>query len=195
MGHEYLQEITMKLAIVLAIGFAFASVRAVQAANPVVVVDTSMGEISIELFEDKSPITVKNFLDYVEAKHYDGLIFHRVIPGFMIQGGGMEPGMKERKTRDPIKNEASNGVSNERGTIAMARTNNPDSATGQFFININNNTNLNKNAASAGYCAFGRVIKGMEVVDKIKDVPTGNKGPHGDVPTTDVTIKSIRKSS
>ena len=185
----------MKLAIVLAIGFAFASVRAVQAANPVVVVDTSMGEISIELFEDKSPITVKNFLDYVEAKHYDGLIFHRVIPGFMIQGGGMEPGMKERKTRDPIKNEASNGVSNERGTIAMARTNNPDSATGQFFININNNTNLNKNAASAGYCAFGRVIKGMEVVDKIKDVPTGNKGPHGDVPTTDVTIKSIRKSS
>ncbi|WP_390821176.1 peptidylprolyl isomerase [Tuwongella immobilis] len=159
--------------------------------------DTSFGEITIELFEDKAPITVKNFLDYVEAKHYDGLIFHRVIPDFMIQGGGMAPGMVEKETKKPIKNESTNGLSNERGTLAMARTNVPDSATSQFFINVKDNNFLDKARSrdGVGYCVFGRVIKGMDVVDKIKEVPTGQKGVHGDVPVRDVVIKSVKKSS
>ncbi len=162
--------------------------------NPVVVMETSKGTIKIELFQDKAPITVKNFLQYVEDKHYDGLIFHRVIPTFMIQGGGFQPGMKERKTHDPIKNESANGLSNERGTIAMARTNIPDSATSQFFINVKDNDNLDKAKArdGVGYCVFGKVIEGLDVVDKIKDVKTGSVGPHDDVPTEDVLIKSVR---
>jgi cyclophilin family peptidyl-prolyl cis-trans isomerase len=164
-------------------------------ANPVVVMDTSMGTMKIELYADKAPITVKNFLDYVEKKHYDGTVFHRVIPNFMIQGGGMEPGMKEKKTGDPIKNESSNGLSNQRGTLAMARTSAPDSATAQFFINVRDNLFLDKANArdGAGYCVFGKVIEGMDVVDKIKAVPTGNFGQHGDVPKADVVIKSVRK--
>ena len=166
-----------------------------RAANPVVVMETNMGTIVIELYEDKAPITVKNFLQYVDDKHYDGTIFHRVIDGFMIQGGGYEPGLKERKTRPPIKNESNNGLSNLRGTIAMARTSEPDSATAQFFINVKDNTFLDRANArdKVGYCVFGRVIEGMDVVDKIKAVKTTRKGFHDDVPEKDVIILSVRR--
>lgn len=166
-----------------------------RAANPIVVMETSMGTIKIELFEDKAPVTVKNFLSYVDDKHYDGLIFHRVIETFMIQGGGFEPGLKkEKKTKDPIKNESGNQLSNTRGTIAMARTSEPNSATSQFFINVKDNTFLDRAKAGdgVGYCVFGRVIDGMDVVDKIKVVKTGTKNGFDDVPETDVVIKSIR---
>lgn len=171
-----------------------AATAAARAANPVVVIETTMGTIKVELFEDKAPITVKNFLQYVADKHYDGLIFHRVIPDFMIQGGGYEPGLKERKTRAPIKNEAGNGLSNVRGTIAMARTNVPDSATSQFFINVKDNTFLDRAQArdKVGYCVFGRVTEGMDVVDKISLVRTGRRGMLSDVPVEDVVIKSVR---
>jgi cyclophilin family peptidyl-prolyl cis-trans isomerase len=166
-----------------------------RAANPVVLIETNMGNIKVELFEDKAPVSVKNFLQYVEDKHYDGTIFHRVISSFMIQGGGFEPGMKEKKTRDPIKNESSNGLSNTRGTIAMARTPQPNSATSQFYINVKDNSkSLDKANAGdgVGYCVFGRVIEGMDVVDKIKEVETGNSKGHDDVPVKDVVIKSVK---
>ena len=168
------------------------AVNGARAANPVVVMETSMGTVKIELLEDKAPVTVKNFLAYVQDKHYDGTVFHRVIETFMIQGGGFEPGMKQKKTKDPIKNEASNGVSNARGTLAMARTSDPDSATAQFFINVVDNKFLDKNDTSAGYAVFGKVVEGMDVVDKIKAVKTGTKAGHKDVPNEDVVIKSIR---
>ncbi len=165
------------------------------AKNPVVVMETSKGTIKIELYPDKAPDTVKNFLSYVDKKHYDGTIFHRVMPTFMIQGGGMNPGLAEKKTDGPIKNEAGNGLSNARGTIAMARTGNPHSATAQFFINTVDNRFLDKENARDGwgYCVFGKVIDGMDVVDKIKNVSTGNVGPHGDVPKEDIIIKSVKK--
>jgi peptidyl-prolyl cis-trans isomerase B (cyclophilin B) len=167
-----------------------------QGANPVVTLETSMGPIKIELYPEKAPVTVKNFIDYVEAKHYDGLVFHRVIPNFMIQGGGFEPGMKERKTKAPIVNESKNGLENKRGTIAMARTSEPNSASSQFFINVGDNAFLDKARSrdGVGYCVFGKVIDGMEVVDKIKSVKTGRSGPHGDVPEEDIIIKSAKVS-
>jgi cyclophilin family peptidyl-prolyl cis-trans isomerase len=177
------------------------------AANPVVIIETSMGNIKVELDEGKAPVTVKNYLKYVEDKHYDGTIFHRVIPDFMVQGGGFKQGVAQAKadeevarlektTRDPIKNEAGNGLSNLRGTIAMARTNDPDSATAQFFINTVDNKGLDKNNRSAGYAVFGKVIEGMEVVDKIKDVKTKNVGrSFQNVPETEVIIKTIRKAN
>jgi cyclophilin family peptidyl-prolyl cis-trans isomerase len=168
------------------------SVGGARAANPTVVMETSAGTVKIELFEDKAPVTVKNFLAYVEDKHYDGVIFHRVIEDFMIQGGGFEPGMKEKKTKDPIKNESANGVSNEKYTIAMARTSDPDSATAQFFINVKDNKFLDGSATKAGYAVFGKVVEGMDVVDKIKGVRTGTKAGHKDVPNEDVVIKSVR---
>jgi cyclophilin family peptidyl-prolyl cis-trans isomerase len=165
-----------------------------RAANPVVVVETNMGTFKIELFEDKAPITVKNFLQYVEDKHYDGTIFHRVISDFMIQGGGFEPGMKEKKTRDPIKNESSNGLSNLKGTIAMARTGEPNSATAQWYVNVKDNTFLDKAMArdKVGYCVFGRVTDGLDVLDKIKAVDTDTVKGHENVPTKDVVIKSVK---
>ena len=169
------------------------SVGGARAANPVVVMDTSLGTVKIELFEDKAPTTVKNFLTYVKDKHYDGLIFHRVIEDFMIQGGGFEPGMKERKTKDPIKNESGNGLSNLRGTIAMARTSDLDSATSQFYINVKDNKGLDgKPGQATGYTVFGRVIEGMDVVDKIRAVKTGSKMGFRDVPEEDVVIKSVK---
>jgi cyclophilin family peptidyl-prolyl cis-trans isomerase len=172
-----------------------AMTQTAQAGNPIVVMETNMGTIKIELYEDKAPITVKNFLQYVADKHYDGTIFHRVIDGFMIQGGGYEPGLKERRTRAPIKNESANGLSNLRGTIAMARTAEPDSATAQFFINVKDNTFLDRANArdKVGYCVFGRVIEGMDVVDKIKSVKTTRKGFHDDVPEKDIVIISVRQ--
>ena len=153
---------------------------------------TNFGVIGLELDAEKAPETVKNFISYVEAGHYDNTIFHRVINGFMIQGGGFEPGMKQKDTQAPIKNEADNGLKNDVYTIAMARTNDPHSATAQFFINVADNEFLNFKAPSGsgwGYCVFGEVVEGMDVVDKIKSVKTGNKGFHQDVPKEDVVIE------
>jgi cyclophilin family peptidyl-prolyl cis-trans isomerase len=163
--------------------------------NPVVLMSTSMGDIRIELDAVKAPITTKNFVDYVSAGHYDGLIFHRVIPGFMIQGGGMDPAMNEKKNRAPIKNEAANGLKNDTGTLAMARTNVVDSATSQFFINVKNNDFLNHRSTAAaefGYAVFGQVIEGMDVVQSIEKVRTGSKGGHQDVPVEAVVINSAK---
>jgi peptidyl-prolyl cis-trans isomerase A (cyclophilin A) len=164
--------------------------------NPVVVMETSMGTIKMELFQDKAPITVDNFLKYVDSKHYDGTIFHRVIADFMIQGGGFEPGMNEKRSKfPPIKNEAGNGLSNERGTVAMARLASPDSATDQFFINVKDNSRgLDRKPGNAGYAVFGKVIEGMDVVDKIRIVGTRDVGGHEKVPVEDVIIKSIRRA-
>jgi len=153
---------------------------------------TNHGAITLDLDAEKAPKTVANFLAYVESGHYDGTIFHRVIDGFMIQGGGMGVGMKEKATNAPVENEAGNGLKNDRGTIAMARTNDPHSATAQFFINVKDNDFLNFRAPSGsgwGYCVFGKVVEGMDVVDKIKGVKTGNKGFHQDVPVEDVVIE------
>jgi peptidyl-prolyl cis-trans isomerase A (cyclophilin A) len=158
----------------------------------VVLVKTSLGNIKIELMQRESPITVKNFLSYVEAGYYSGTILHRVIPGFMVQGGGFTSDMKVKKTGQPIKNAAPNGLKNDRGTIAMARTSAPDSATSQFFINLVNNDNLNRPMPDGhGYAVFGKVIAGMDVVDKIASVSTGVTMGFPNVPKTPVVIKSI----
>ena len=156
--------------------------------------NTNKGTIVLELDAKAAPETVANFMQYAKDGFYNGTIFHRVIDGFMIQGGGMEPGMKEKPTRDSIKNEADNGLKNERGTIAMARTPDPHSASSQFFINVNDNHFLNftaPNEQGFGYCVFGKVADGMDVVDEIKGVATGSAGHHQDVPTEDVVIESV----
>ena len=153
---------------------------------------TSLGAFTLQLDAEKAPKTVENFLAYVAAGHYDNTIFHRVIKGFMIQGGGFEPGMKQKECRAPIDNEAANGLKNKRGTIAMARTNDPHSATAQFFINVVDNDFLDFKAPSGqgwGYCVFGEVTEGMETIDAIRAVRTGNKGFHQDVPVDDVVIE------
>lgn len=153
---------------------------------------TNFGVITLELEAEKAPVTVQNFLAYVEAGHYDNTIFHRVIDGFMIQGGGFEPGMKQKATRDPIKNEADNGLKNERGTVAMARTQAPHSASAQFFINVADNDFLNHRSPDLqgwGYCVFARVSDGLDVVDKIRQTKTGSSGFHQDVPKEDVVIE------
>jgi peptidyl-prolyl cis-trans isomerase A (cyclophilin A) len=160
--------------------------------NPMVLMSTSMGDIKIELYEDKAPVTVKNFLAYVNDKFYDGTIFHRVIPNFMIQGGGFDKDMKQKATKAPIKNEAANGLKNDTGTIAMARTGDPDSATAQFFINVVNNDGLNRPKPDGhGYAVFGKVVDGMDVVRKIEHVQTTTKGMYQNVPAELVVIKSI----
>jgi cyclophilin family peptidyl-prolyl cis-trans isomerase len=186
---------TLKVLAICFVCLAVMAAGSARAANPVVVMDTSMGTIKIELYEDKAPITVKNFLGYVEDKFYDGLVFHRIMDGFMIQGGGMEPGGKKKKTKDPIKNEAANGLKNQRGTIAMARTREPDTATSQFFINHGDNKGLDKenDPKGFGYCVFGRVIDGMDVVDKIAKVEVGpSEQGENSVPKKEITIKSVR---
>ena len=163
--------------------------------NPMVVLSTSMGDIKIELYADKAPITVKNFLDYAKAGYYDGTTFHRVIPNFMIQGGGMTADMQEKKgARPAIKNESDNGLKNETGTLAMARTSVPDSATSQFFINVKDNSFLNRESApdKVGYAVFGKVVEGMDVVKKIEQAKTASKGPHQNVPVDAVVIKSAK---
>lgn len=155
---------------------------------------TSMGEISIELDHEKAPETCRNFIQYARDGFYDGTIFHRVIESFMIQGGGFEPGMNQKTSREQIKNEADNGLNNDRGTIAMARTNDPHSATAQFFINIFNNDSLNHSSPTPqgwGYCVFGKVVDGLDVVDAIRDVKTGTNSSHADVPVEDVVIESV----
>ena len=154
---------------------------------------TNFGDIVLELDAEKAPLTTANFLEYVNSGFYNGLIFHRVIDGFMIQGGGMEPGMNQKPGNDPIANEAENGLTNDAYTIAMARTSDPHSASSQFFINVADNDFLNHTAPSGqgwGYCVFGKVVEGMDVVDKIKAVETGRQGGHQDVPVEDVVIIS-----
>lgn len=164
-------------------------------ARPTVVIETSKGNIKVELNPERAPITVKNFLQYVDDKFYDGTIFHRVKQNFMIQGGGFTPDMNEKPNRPPIKLESGNGLANLRGAIAMARTNNPDSATSQFYINDKTNQFLDKSPRSPGYAVFGRVVEGLDVVDAIAAVSTGMhpKG-HGDVPRETILIKSIRRA-
>jgi peptidyl-prolyl cis-trans isomerase B (cyclophilin B) len=166
--------------------------------NPVVTMATNMGDIRVELDAANAPITTQNFLEYVNDGYYDGLIFHRVIQGFMIQGGGFDPQMKQKKTKAPIKNEATNGLKNKLGSIAMARTNVVDSATAQFFINVKDNDFLNHRNTSPdafGYAVFGQVIEGLDVVQKIEKVKTGSRGGHQDVPVEAVTINSITIAS
>jgi cyclophilin family peptidyl-prolyl cis-trans isomerase len=162
-----------------------------------VVIETSMGTIKAELWPEKAPKTVANFLTYVNEGAYDGTIFHRVISGFMIQGGGFTPQMRQKSAHEPIVNEAAADVPNQRGTLAMARTSEVNSATAQFFINLADNSFLNHTAETPrgfGYCVFGKVIEGMDVVDKIASVKTGQHGPYGDVPTEPVVIESIRRA-
>jgi peptidyl-prolyl cis-trans isomerase A (cyclophilin A) len=163
------------------------------AKNPRVVIETSMGKMTLELFPIEAPETVRNFLEYVKNGFYDGTIFHRVIPGFMIQGGGFSGEMEQKATRPPIKNEAANGLKNDRGTVAMARTADPHSATGQFFINLVNNDRLNRPLPDGhGYAVFGKVVEGMEAVDRIANVKTGMQMGFRDVPVTPVVIKSVK---
>lgn len=159
---------------------------------PRVKLETNHGDIVIELNTEKAPVTAENFLNYVKEGFYDNVIFHRVIKNFMIQGGGMQPGMKEKNTRAPINNEANNGLKNDKYTVAMARTNDPHSASAQFFINSNNNDFLNHTAPTAqgwGYAVFGKVVEGTDIVDQIENVKTGNRGFHQDVPADDVVIQ------
>ncbi len=188
---------TIKFAVLALLLLAAVAANGARAADkPVVVVETSLGSIEIELDDEKAPGTVKNFLAYVDDKHYDGTVFHRVMSDFMIQGGGFEPGMKQKKTKEAIENEAKNGLSNVRGAIAMARTSDPNSATCQFFINVVDNSKKLDPAATmdgVGYCVFGKVTKGMEVVDKIKEVKVGRAGGHQNVPVEDVVIKSVTR--
>lgn len=175
--------------------------------DPIVIMKTSMGNVKIELFEDKAPITVKNFLSYIDEKYFNGTVFHRVIKGFMIQGGGFEASdtIKQKPTKAQIKNESDNGLKNDRGTLAMARTNDPNSATSQFFINVVDNAFLNRSDGNPGYAVFGKVIEGMDVVDKIRTVKTGSfpaislyqgkeiKQQMQDMPETKVLIESISR--
>lgn len=165
-------------------------------ANPQVLMKTSLGEIVIELYPEKAPKSVENFLKYVDDDFYNGLIFHRVIGNFMIQGGGFDKDMKQKQPRGPIALESRNGLKNDTGTVAMARTSVPDSATAQFFINTANNASLNHpNPDGNGYAVFGKVVKGMETVEKIAKVKTGRTGPHGDVPAEAVVIESVSRVS
>ncbi len=172
----------------LVLAMAAAAVAPSTSAHPRVTLDTSKGKIVIELDAEKAPKSVANFLDYVKSHQYDGTIFHRVISGFMVQGGGFTSAMAQKPTKEPIANESTNGLSNSRGTIAMARTNDPNSATAQFFINLVDNRNLDGHAGAPGYAVFGKVVEGMSVVDKIASVPTGNSGPFSDVPREPITI-------
>lgn len=170
---------------------AFASAADTAATNPRVVIKTSEGDITLQLFADKSPVTVANFLGYVDKGFYNGTIFHRVIPNFMIQGGGFSPDMQEKETGDPIVNESGNGLHNTRGTIAMARTSDPDSATAQFFINQRSNIRLDGTQAQPGYTVFGEVIQGLDIVDFIATAPTGQAGGMDDVPKQAIIIQEI----
>jgi cyclophilin family peptidyl-prolyl cis-trans isomerase len=155
--------------------------------------ETTLGSFTIELFEKDAPISSKNFLDYVDSGHFDGTVFHRVIPGFVIQGGGLTGDMRQKATQAPIRNEAGNGLKNRRGTLSMARTSDPHSATAQFFVNLVDNVSLDPGRGGAGYAVFGHVTEGMDVVDKIAAVKTGNKGGHQDVPVTPVEVTSAKR--
>ena len=155
--------------------------------------ETTLGDFTVELFTAEAPISAQNFLDYVDAGHFDGTVFHRVIPGFVVQGGGLTADMKQKPTRAPIRNEATNGLKNRRGTLSMARTNDPHSATSQFFINLVDNAFLDPGRGGAGYAVFGHVVEGMDVVDKMAATKTGSKAGHQDVPVTPIEVKSARR--
>ena len=189
-------KISLVSALVLLAAVTPADAEEVAGGNPMVEFDTTKGKMIIELYPDKAPVTVKNFLAYVDAGFYDDTIFHRVIPNFMIQGGGFTADMKQKPTNAPIKNEADNGLENLRGTLAMARTPDPDSATGQFFINSVDNDFLNfksKTPQGWGYAVFGKVVEGLEVVDAISAVETGNRAGHGDVPIEPIVVNSAKR--
>lgn len=180
--------------VVSTVGLAAIRAEAKKGDRPLVVFSMPEGDITIELFPEKAPITVKNFLDYVDSGFYDGTIFHRVIPGFVIQGGGFTSDMQQKSTQAPIKNEADNGLKNARGTLSMARTSDINSATSQFFVNLKDNANLDHTGpGNFGYAVFGRVIDGMDVVDKIAAVPTTTKGMYQDTPVEAVVTKSASK--
>lgn len=189
--------IALTLVLAMSAGLAVGRMGGAQelAENPKVTFSTTMGSFMIELYPDKAPITVKNFLTYVDSGFFDNTIFHRVIPGFMIQGGGFTKEMQQKSTNPPIKNEADNGLKNKRGTLSMARTRVVDSATSQFFVNLKDNEFLDHGKRDYGYAVFARVVAGMEVVDRIAAVPTGNKGPYQNVPKTPVIIKSARRNN
>ncbi len=178
--------------IAIAIGSIFMTAEPAHS-EPSVVLSTTLGEITIELYPDKAPVTVENFLAYVDAGFFDKSIFHRVIPGFVLQGGGFTEKMEQKKTRSPIKNEAENGLKNNRGTLSMARTSDINSATSQFFINLKDNSSLDHGTRDFGYAVFAKVTAGMDVVDKIAAVPTGNRGMFQDVPVKAVIIQSARR--
>jgi peptidyl-prolyl cis-trans isomerase B (cyclophilin B) len=196
---SYVAAFCLFVASVIGVGAPFAQTKSqssqdqsAMSTNPQVKLDTNAGEIVIELDMTNAPKSSENFLTYVREGFYDNTIFHRVIDGFMIQGGGFEPGMKQKATQDPIENEANNGLKNDKYTVAMARTNDPHSATAQFFINVANNDFLNHTAPTAqgwGYAVFGKVVEGQDVVDKIRGIKTGNAGFHQNVPTEDVVIE------
>ena len=175
----------------LAVMTVAAMSMSVWAQNTIVEMKTNLGSIEIELFNDKAPISTNNFIEYANAGFYNGTIFHRVIPGFMIQGGGMDTQMNEKTTRASIVNESANGLKNSRGTLAMARTNNPNSASSQFFINTVDNDFLNKSPMNAGYAVFGKVIKGMDIVSEIEKVQTSTQKYHQDVPVKPVVISTM----
>ena len=180
-----------KLFLILSSTFMF---NTAIAAETKALIKTNLGEITIELYPEQAPVSVANFISYVENDFYSGIIFHRVIPGFMAQTGGFNENLEKQTTKAPIFTEANNGLSNERGTLSLARTNNPNSATSQFFINLKDNNFLNRSGSSAsqaGYAVFGRVIKGMDVVDKMAKQPTGKKKHYSDVPLTNIVIESI----
>lgn len=177
--------------IILATTIGFSSLSTM-AENTIVEMNTSVGVVEIELYNDKAPITVENFNRYIKSGFYNGTIFHRVIPGFMIQGGGMTKDLSEKETLNMIRNESYNGLLNKRGTLAMARRNDANSASSQFFINLDNNDFLNKTERNAGYAVFGKVIKGMNIVDQISKVPTQNKLSHQDVPVEPVEIINMK---
>jgi cyclophilin family peptidyl-prolyl cis-trans isomerase len=191
----------MKPALILLLAFSLCASTnlsaqgAVASSNPQVVIHTNMGDIGLELFADKAPVSVENFLRYANSGFYDGTVFHRVISHFMIQGGGLTPDLQDKPTSEPIVNEAPNGLSNKRGTVAMARTGNPHSATSQFFINVQDNGNLdytNQNSSQGwGYAVFGKVISGMDVVESIRFVETKTVPPYSDVPVEPVIIESV----
>jgi len=167
--------------------------KSASAAAPQIVFDTSMGSFTIELNPAEAPLSTENFLKYADDGHFDGTIFHRVIPGFVIQGGGLTADMQQKKTRAPIRNEAKNGLRNLRGTLSMARTNDVDSATSQFFVNLVDNAFLDHKPGNYGYAVFGRVVAGMDVIDRIAKVETGRRKGHDDVPSEDVVVKSARR--
>ena len=184
----------IKYLVLTTIIFINNGVNAEMTTNTIITVKTSLGDIKLELFNDKAPITAENFEKYIKSNYFTNSIFHRVIKDFMVQGGGFTPEMEEKETMSPIKNEANNKISNERGTIAMARTNDPHSASAQFFINLKDNTFLDFKSETTqgwGYCVFGKITEGIEVIDEIAMVDTGSYGPHQDVPKDPVIIKEI----
>lgn len=196
-----LKEMIMKLAKILFLGGLFMALTLVSAIdseaadNPRVIFETNMGTMVLELYPEKAPVTVKNFLNYVDSGFYDGTIFHRVIPGFVIQGGGFDNKMEKKKNNPPIKNEADNGLRNLRATLSMARTQQVNSATSQFFINLKNNSNLDHSGHNFGYAVFAKVVKGVGTIDKIAGVKTTTKGHYQDVPAEPVMLISAKREA